>query len=323
MKKYTSSTTRRILASIGICLFLSACASGPTQQKPEIVESAYRDLKAGVSNYNKSKYTLAGSYFSTALSTFRSIDHREGIASSCLNLAKVHLEKNNLKQAAEYLDIAETLVEQSDIRSLRDHLSVTRSSLDIANNNLEDARASLDPIVRTEKRSAVKLAALQNRIRIAFIENDIDTARSLTNTLSASLSGDKNSTYQARLKRFEAKLSANREDAERNYQAALGIYRNHAHRPGIASTLHEWGDALIRYNEPVSAEDKLLRGLFVRQSMEDQEGSIRLLLSLNELYREQGQTNSSNRTIRWINKLSIDNFGQWKKFTRAFNRYPE
>ena len=303
-------------------LLVTACASGPEKQNPDITNNAYKNLTTGVSHYNKSKYSQAQNNFKAALNLFRSIDHREGVASSCLNIAKIHLENNEMSLAKNYLIIAEDLITDSNISSLKDHLVITQSSLAIANKEFILAKNLLDPLVNSEQKNTIRLAAIQNRIRIAFEEDDINSAKKFTQLFSTALTNHKSSSYQARLHRFQAKLETDKAQAEKNYQHSLSIYRKHAHKPGIASTLHEWGDLLIKENDLNSAEDKLLRALFVRQSMEDEDGSIRLLISLNTLYKNQENTRGSNKAIRWVNKLSSGSFNQWARFIKAFNNYP-
>ena len=313
--------TKTFFLSLAFVL-VTACASGPEKQNPEVTDSAYKNLTTGVSHYNKSKYSQAQNHFKAALNLFRSIDHREGIASSCLNIAKIHLEKNELPLAKNYLTLAEDLITDSNISSLRDHLEITQSSLAIANKEFDLAKKLLEPLVNSEQKNSIRLAAIQNRIRIAFEENDINNAKRFTQLFSSSLTNNKNSSYKARLHRFQAKLETDKTRVEKNYQQSLSIYRKHAHKPGIASTLHEWGDLLIKENDLNSAEDKVLRALFVRQSMEDENGSIRLLISLNILYKNQNNIRDSNNVIRWMNKISSGSFNQWDRFIKAFNNYP-
>lgn len=322
MTQHSNHAIAKIFAWLILAFLLTSCASGPEKQRPEVLEGAYKNLHSGVTNYNKSKYVMAQSYFKTALKTFRSIDHREGIASSCLNIAKVHLERNELSLAKNYLFLAESLITESNIGPLKNHLVITQSSLAIANKEFETAKNILRPLIKIEQNSAIKLAALQNRIRIAFAEKDTDSAKSLTTAFAASLSSQRDTTYQARLHRFQAKLTNNQTESAIKYKQALNLYRKHAHKPGIASTLHEWGDQLIEHNDLQGAKDKLLRALFIRQSMEDTTGSIRLLISLNEIYKKQNAIKHSNETVRWINKLSAKRFNQWNRFIKAFNEYP-
>jgi len=322
MINHSSHSIKKLIGLLLAAALITACASDPEKQRPEVTETAYKNLSAGVSNYNKSKYSQAQTQFKSALSLFRSIDHREGAASSCLNIAKTHLETNQLELAKDYIDISESLILTSNIDSLKTHLAITKSTLAIANNNIDAAKNILDPLIKSEQNNAIKLAALQNRIRIAFEEDDIDTAKKLITTFSASLSNHKDSTYQARLNRFQANLSTDKPEATKKFQEALAIYKKHAHKPGIASTLHEWGDRLMDDNDLPGAEDKLLRALFVRQSIQDEAGSIRLLMSLKALYEKRDDIKSANETVRWINKLSATRFNRWERFIKTFNTYP-
>ena len=175
-------------------LLVSACASGPEKQNPEVTDNAYKNLTTGVSHYNKSKYSQAQKHFKAALNLFRSIDHREGIASSCLNIAKIHLENNEISLAKNYLILAEDLITDSNISSLKDHLAITQSSLAIANKEFDFAKNLLDPLIKTEQKNTIRLAAIQNRIRIAFEENDINSAKRFTQLFSTALTNHKDSS---------------------------------------------------------------------------------------------------------------------------------
>jgi len=306
------------------CISLLACVGSPVEKKPEAVEQAYKSLSAGVTNYNNSNYSSAQLHFNNALKIFRSIDNREGTASSCLNIAKVHLERNETILAQDYLTIAEAIIKSSALDNLGEHLTITKSSLAITKQEFESAIKILDPLVASQKNDTIKLAALQNRIRIAFAQDDIDKAKSLTQIFAVAIqnTGLANTTYQARLLRFQAALSENRTDTTNAFMQALDIYRKHTHRPGIASTLHEWGDDLLGNNETDNAKEKFLRALYIRQTIKDKDGSLRILKSLDRAYIALGDTVKREQTEDWIKKLEKAAFNQWGKFTAAFNEYP-
>ncbi|MCA1773753.1 MAG: hypothetical protein LC677_14575, partial [Halomonas sp.] len=93
------------------------------------------------------------------------------------------------------------------------------------------------------------------------------------------------------------------------------IYRQQTHRPGIAATLQEWADVLIAHNQIEAAHDKLLRALYIRQSLQDRNSSLKTLNSL-------AQTTSDSKIQVWTEKLQDRNFKQWNEFMTAFNRFP-
>ena len=282
--------TKNCLIKIVMCLtigwLLTACVGSPTEKKPEIIEQAYRSLGNGVANYSDSRYSTSLSNFNTALTIFRSADHQRGIASSCLNIAKVHLEQDEIKLSQDYLSIAEKLINEFALDDLKDHLAITKSSLAIHDEDFESARDILDTLLERKQDDTIKLATLQNSLRVAIAENRIASAKSLTRTFATSISKQKltDSNYQARYHRFESRLSDNINDKNKHYALALTLYKKRAHRPGIASTLNEWGDDLIENDELESARGKLLRALFIRQSIEDKAGCIDVLNSLNEIH---------------------------------------
>jgi len=310
---------------------LLSCAGSPPEKPPEVVELAYKSLDLGVSYYNDSNYPLAQLHFSKSLNIFRSIDHREGTASSCLNLAKIQLANENTGSAERYLTIAEAIISEAELDNLRDHLAITQSSLSLSKNNYDEAKRLLSSLIENKQDSPFRLAALQNSIRIAIAEKNTALAKELTAEFAASLtkSNQTNSTYQARLYRFQAELedNINRNTeasiaTDNNYKQALAIYRKYTHRPGIASTLYEWGNDLLAQNKLEDAKEKFLRALYIRQTIEDKAGSVKILESLNKTYSELNSTELSSQTEFWIDKINTAKFNQWEEFITAFNNFP-
>ena len=96
----------------------------------------------------------------------------------------------------------------------------------------------------------------------------------------------------------------------------MNIYRSQTNRPGIAATLQEWGDALIKQKQTEDAKDKLQRALYIRQSLQDRKNSLNILNSL-------AQISSDSTTKSWIEKLQSKRFKDWDEFVSTFNRFPE
>lgn len=315
--KHLIKKTKTGFVILTFSLLSTACVSGPDEKQPEAIEAANNALSAGVSNYNKNKHELAITYFKNALRDFRSIDHQYGIASSCLNLSKTHLSTGNTEVAEAYLIQAQRIIKNENITQLNDHLHIIESSIAIENNQLAQAKETLEPLLQNNSNNAFTLAAVQNRTRIAHAENNKEDASQWTETFEQKIkSSSGNQTHKARLARFKAGLSDDAEIKNKYFNEALNIYRAQTNRPGIAATLQEWGDALIKQNQPDEAKDKLQRALYIRQSLQDRKNSLAVLNSMMQIA-------NSNKKITWIEKLQNRQFREWDEFVAAFNRFPE
>lgn len=317
--KYLTRKIKTGFAILTIALLCTGCVSGPDNKQPEAIETANNALSTGVSNYDKNKYELAISYFKNALRDFRSIDHQYGIASSCLNLSKTYLSIGNPELAEAYFNQAKRIIQRDNIKQLDDHLRIIESSIAIENDRLTQAKEILEPLLQNGNNNAFTLAAIQNRTRIAHAEagSNKDEATQWTNTFEQKVqSGKASQSLKARLARFKANLNNNSASQNQNFSEALNIYRQQTNRPGIAATLHEWGDALIQHKQTEAAKDKLLRALYIRQSLQDRNNSLKTLNSL-------AKTSSNSKANVWIEKLKNNQFRQWDEFVAAFNRFPE
>ena len=305
------------IAILAVALLGTGCVSGPDEKQPEAIEAANNALSSGVSNYSKNKHELAITYFKNALRDFRSIDHQYGIASSCLNLSKTHLSIGNTEIAEAYLKQAQRTIEQENIKQLNDHVRIIESSIAIENNQLTHAKETLAPLLQNNSNNAFTLAAIQNRTRIAHAEDNKEDAEKWTNSFEQKIKSSAGSqTHKARLARFKANLSDDAATQNKYLSEALNIYRAQTNRPGIAATLQEWGDALIKQKQTEDAKDKLQRALYIRQSLQDRKNSLNILNSLARI-------SSDSMTRAWMEKLQNKQFGQWDEFVAAFNRFPE
>ena len=317
--KQIAGKIKNIFAVMTITAIATACVSGPDEKQPAAIEAANNALSAGVNHYNDSKQELAISYFNNALRDFRSIDHQYGIASSCLNLSKSHLSLGDVDTADAYLRQAKKIIARENIAQLNDHVRIIESSIAIENNQFSLAKETLQPLLKNNNNNDFTLAAVQNRTRIAFAEisSNNDEAKQWMEKFEQEIksNGQKQSNI-ARLNRFKAALSHDASEQEAQFSAALDIYRKQTNRPGIAATLQEWADTLIQQNQPEAAHDKLLRALYIRQSLQDRNNSLKTLNSL-------AQISNDSTTNAWIEKLQNKQFKQWDEFVAAFNRFPE
>ncbi|MCW8829991.1 MAG: hypothetical protein OQK32_00540 [Gammaproteobacteria bacterium] len=314
--KQSNQKTKTGLIILAITWLNMACVSSPNEQQPEAIEAANNDLSTGVNHYNDSKHELAISYFKNALHDFRSIDHQYGIASSCLNLSKSYLSIGDIDTADAYIKQAQRIIKRENIKQLNHHLRIIESSIAIENGQLSQAQEILHPLLTSDNSNAFTLAAIQNRTRIAHASNDKAEATQWTNTFEQKIkSSSNNQTYKARLARFKASLSDDTKTQNQYFDEALNMYRSQTNRPGIAATLQEWGDALIAQDQMESARDKLLRALYIRQSLQDRNNSLKTLNSLAVIFNDE-------KTGTWIGRLRNKHFKKWDEFIAAFSLFP-
>ena len=317
--KHTTGKIRNIIVVIIFSLTISACVSGPDEKQAEAIETANNSLSTGVTHYNNSKHELAISYFKNALADFRSIDHQYGIASSCLNLSKTYLSIGNTGTAEAYFIHAQRIIKREEIKKLENHLHIIESSIAIENKQLNKAKEILQPLLSNNGNNDFTLAATQNRTRIAFAEStdtNKDDAKQWLNKFEHQVKSTQNPSRKARLARFKAALSEDASTQEKHLSIALDIYRQQANRPGIAATLQEWGDLLIKDKQTEAAKDKLQRALYIRQYLQDKNNSLKILNSLNKI-------SDSSKTKIWIKKIKNKDFKQWSNFISVFNQFPE
>ncbi|MCK5667097.1 MAG: tetratricopeptide repeat protein, partial [Thiotrichaceae bacterium] len=230
------------------------------QQVPDKVQQAENLLARGVASYRQYNYTQAGAFFNKALYAYRSIDNPQGIILSLSNLAKTSLALGNVPLAVKYLTKAKNIIataEKPFNNKIINHLIIVESSIKIEKKEYNSAIKILQPLLETSHSpdSELRIAALQNRVRIAIAQHDPHTAQWLQQ-FSQSISNSQQNNYSARLLRFKAALSHNSDEQNTYYHQALKIYRDNANQVGIAATLEEWSQQQYQLKQYHAATDK-------------------------------------------------------------------
>ena len=305
-----------------VLLALFACSAGPAD-KPlaDSFSSPAKLLDSGIHHYNNNNYAKAINDFEKALLQYRSIDNQQGIANSCLNLAKTYMAINNNQTAAEYLLIASHTIKQAALDELKEHLHLLHSSLAINQALYDSALQELQPVLNS-KNTSTQLAALKNRNRIAFIKNDSDKQQWLERYKTQQQKHPENSSsHLARILRFEAEVSDNEENKIELLAQSLSISRNLADRTAIAANLTQWASIDIKAKRYLDAEDKLIRALFIRHQLGDVKNSLIILQQLQVVYAAMGK-NKQILVESWINKLSNNELSNWPGLFSDFENYP-
>ena len=312
----------RLLVSLSATMLI-ACSSGPAE-KPvaESFSSPARLLDQGIYNYNNNNYADAIDKFEKALLQYRSIDNQPGIANSCLNLATAYMAINNNHIAAQYLVRADSIIKQSSLDGLNEHLSLLKSSLAINEGLYHHAVQELDEVLDSDD-TTIKLAALKNRTTIAFLRSDNDRIQWLEKyrVLQEQDPGN-HLSHSARILRFEADASDDKEQRVSLLANSLAISQALANRTAIAATLTQWASLDRDENRFQDAEDKYLRALFIRHQLGDVKSSLSILEQLLLVYTETDDEKAVP-TGDWINRLENNNLSSWDALILDLDNYPK
>ena len=301
---------------------LSACTIGPAEKTlPDSITSPANHLNKGIHQYNNNNYPAAINHFEKALVQYRSIDNQTGIAQSCMNLAKSYMAINNNQTAGEYLIKANSIIKQSSLNELNEHLHLLNSSLAINKTLYEQALEELNPVL-SSKNTAIQLAALKNRSKIAFIKNENNKQQWLEKYKNLQHNNPENtSSHHARILRFESELTKNTETKTELLTQALAISQNLADRTAIAATLTQWAQVDIDTEQFDKAEDKALRALFIRHQLGDAKNSLTILQKLHNIYTVT-DNKKQTQSRKWINKISNNELNDWGQLFSDFETYP-
>ena len=318
MIKHTAPLSWLKLILLTMLMQLSACASQPTEKLPELLGEANILISNGVEQYNLANYTKAMALFEQAMYIYRSIDNPSGIASAYINLAKTAITQHDLYRAQHWLTQTRAIVDAEQLNALQHHITIIESSIAIEKNELENAKVILNDLLDNSNKNIdteTRLAAVQNRTRIAFAENQ--DAQAWT-TRYASLLSEDHPHAQARLARFQAALSTDPIEQEQHYRHALEFNRALAWRPGIAATLSEWAEQNIKRKNFAGAQNKLERTLLIRLDLQDNYNTVLVLQQLENVYASLNQPARQQRAIYWQQQISNPDFYDWDKVMKDF-----
>lgn len=301
------------LTVIIIAALTTACASTPAEKQPELLSAADSAISHGVTEYNQANYARAILLFEQALYQYRRIDNPDGTAAAYINLANAELSQNQPARAEHWLQQAQQIVEREQLSALHDRIAITASSIAIERKDFAGAKALLTNLL-TASDPETLLAAVQNRTRIAFAEDE--QAHEWSERYAQLVSN--NPLARARLNRFRAALIADTTEQDKHYQLALSVYRELAWRPGLAATLSEWAEQNLKAQNYPGAQNKLERALLIRIDLRDHRATVALLQELEKIYAETGHAAKQQRTSYWQALVAQERFDSWDKIMQDF-----
>jgi len=314
------SCTSRLI-SCAMLLLISACTSQPTDKPPELLGEANSLISNGVDQYNQANYSKATVLFEQAMYIYRSIDNPDGTASAYINLAKTAITQHELTRATYWLAQTRSIVDAEQLTALQNHITIIGSSIAIEQHDYTAAKNMLGNLLDASSKNIdpeTRLAAVQNRTRIAFAENA--NAQAWTERY-ASLASDDQPHAQARLARFRAALSTDTGEQDKYYQHALDINRKLAWRPGIAATLSEWAEQNINVNNYSGALNKLERALLIRLDLRDNHNTAQVLTMLENTYEHLQEPKKQQRAAYWKQQVANADFYDWDNVMKDFERF--
>ncbi|MCC5854332.1 MAG: tetratricopeptide repeat protein [Idiomarina sp.] len=269
--------TKWFLFAIPI-LLLAGCGSTP-EPAPYAHQQGQQLLERGVTSHQRGDYVDAAYYFTRALAQYRSLDHREGMLNSHLNLAETSFLIGRLPIAAEHASSAQALAELQRDREATERAQIVLARIALEQNSLDDAAALIEHIVPPTATRPTEHAALLILADIG-IRNEprdhhyISHAERIHGT----------PLFQARVMRLHAQMSEEPQLIGQLLRDALDQYRELSFRPGIAATLEEMGQFHQQRGDYEAAEYRLQRALYVRAWLSDGYRSANLLEQLAALY---------------------------------------
>lgn len=176
--------------------------------------------------------------------------------------------------------------------------------------------------VLDSKDSAIQLAALKNRTNIAFLQNDNDKLQWLEKYKTLQNHHPDNQSHAARILRFEAESSDDKDETSTLLTQSLAISQDLANRTAIAATLAQWAKSDIQEERYTEAEDKCLRALFIRHQLGDVKNSMLILKQLQVIYTETDQ-DKATLTNDWLHKLENNQLSDWDTLVISLDNYPQ
>ncbi len=308
------------LAVLVAAAWLAGCVSAP-DPRPLVYREGDRLLEQGVEAFADSNYPGAAALFRKALVRFQGVDDSAGVLRARMNLAEVAMALGRLDAVRDELRAARALLERSRADTYARRLRLLEAGLATREGDRRGAEKLLAPLLPGGGGEApdvppdrIALAALADRTRLAF-EEDQASAEAWTTRLAHAIekSGEA-PLLRARLARFQAELARRQSHygaADALLYSAHALYAAAAYRPGIAATLVEWAALAEEQGEREIARDRLKRALAIRLWILDRDGSLAVLEKLRTLNAALGADDRAQAAAQWMDRLRHRKLEQW------------
>ena len=315
--------------TLPVLLLFASCVNQPEQTTPFYREGE-NYLEQGVRALRDSNHATAASMFGKALVHYQGIDHVDGIFKARINLAELSLAMGHEDGVREQLDELARLVAWEAHHTYGERITLLHAGLAIRDGELDRAETLLNPLLAgmdlEQGANPTVLTALANRTRIAFLRPEGQpeewTAR-FEKVLTASTPMP-NRVFYGRLRRFQAEILRREgafSDCEALLQQAYEEYHSALHRPGIASTLEEWGDLMLSRQAFDEAADLLHRTLLIRIRILDREGTLQTMDKLTIAFIGTGRGQKATNLETWRKLIEKEDFRDWGRLREAVSPF--
>ncbi len=308
--------TRRFLIPYLALFCVIAGCGGQSAIQPTVVRDAEGYTNEGMQAFNSAQWLRAQWLFNRALSLYEGIDDQQGVVTSHINLAEVALSVRDHETTRKHLDRAAEISRDPSLRHFQSRIKLIYALNALQQNQIEQAESFLQPllpafdgIATTTTPDAVQLAAIANRTRIAFIQEQDQETWTQRYQKAIKRSTIENPDYEARLLRFQSALllqQGNYEKTESHLLLALSGYKANLSRSGIGATLSELGQLYMVQGRWQDAKEAFNRSIAVYRYLGDLTKVIQVTENMIVVEKELGNLENSRALSQWVVENSKD-----------------
>lgn len=302
--------TRVILIPCLAMFCVIAGCGGPSTTQPTVIRDAEGYTSEGMQAFRAAQWLRAQWLFNRALSLYEGIDDQQGVVTSHINLAEVSLSVRDHETTRRHLDRASKISSDPSLKQFQNRIQLNYALNALQQNQIKEAENFLQPLLPafegvepTTAPDTVQLAAIANRAKIAFIQEQDEELWTQRYENAIKRSTIDNPDFEARLLRFQSELLrqlGNYEKTESNLLLALAGYKKSLSRPGIAATLSELGQLYMTQGRWQDAQQVLNRSISVYRYLGDLTKVIQATENLIVVENELGNLKNSRALSQWV-----------------------
>lgn len=275
-----------------LCLTLTACG-GNSIHKPALLLNAENYSRDAMEAYQNEQWLKAQQSFKRALSVYQSMDDRQAILISHINLVEVALAVHDEQAAKHHLTQAESIVNTEELVRYQSRIVLLNAIFAIQQKQMLKAGKLLQTLLPVfvadsveAHPNAIQVAAIVARTKLSFAQKQHESIWVLRFAKVLTKLTDKNTALEARLLRFQAKLFFQQGDYIQSIatlQKALALYKEKLSRSGIAGTLLELGEVCQKQGNRQHALSYFKRAISVYHSLGNAEKVTEVSVRLQKI----------------------------------------
>jgi len=275
---------------------LLSCTSS-RDLRPQAIIDGERLLRQGTAAYNDDRYTQATDRFTQALALYQSIDHQPGISSSYYNLIQTAIAVGNYSQAQAQLDRLQQLQQHGNATGPPYRLRLLAVTLLYHQQQYQQAIDTLRPLLpafsdshQLMDKSPQHLNGISSMARLMSVIQHQDHNLWLQRFQHAiddfPQTGPRYRPLLLRLQAEQLAREGRLSSSLEHLQQALSLYKQRAHRRGIAATLQQMARVQLSLEQTGPAIELLQRALKIQRWMMNRNAAQQLIQQLISLHEE-------------------------------------